>query len=235
MKYSTNYECSSNGNLKCDCILSEARINEKEMQNNLEKQKIMEENAWKKRNPGKLTDESARNICRDLCGEKFSFSNNLNHNFVECQCNGKTFNIDYETKQQISQEEVKNRIQQYLESTCTYVNISVEDKIDDFIILKTNFVDSEKNNYEFEILNNLPFNVSINLTYDRFSEWYGVFDKDVKLTLYLKNNSKTIFKDSKFGNNIGLPSTGDAIIKNIKYSIINPNLTNVQVEEKVCK
>lgn len=117
MKYSNSYKCNANSNnLVCDCIITPERKEQLKAAENLQKQKELEDAAWKAQNPGKLTDDEAKSACVGFCAgaETAGYANDLNMDAIECQCrDGKHYIIDSKTEQQISMAEFQRRIEVY--------------------------------------------------------------------------------------------------------------------------
>ena len=236
MKYSGSYSCQASTNLLvCGCIVTPERREQLKMAENLKKQEGMEEAAWKATNPGKLSDNEAKEICRNLCGEKFSVANNINHNFVECGCNNRqNYNIDYQTRQPINNEEVQKRIEAWKSKskchteTAEYANqifhngdlILTGKKLSELVSVTV----GSGTTYTIQINNKLPVNITLNLTYDRYSKWYGVDDHAVNVFKTVEAKSNLSFNDSKFDNNLGKAALEYATISNLQYTFTEPNV-----------
>ena len=238
MKYANSYECdASSGGLLCSCYLSEARRQKIREFESEKLQEEMDEAAWKAENPGKLSYNEVKETCTNFCDELRGFQNNPKHDYYECVCdNWDTKRFDYSGKE-ISKEEVQTRTEEVYESTCKEKEIKVSDNIDEYIIVETIELTSSRirnSNYEFKIENKLPIDISIELTYDRSSEWYGVNDKDVKVEKDISAESTITFRDEKFDNNAGLPTTGEGVIENLRYDILTEEVDDFVIKEKVC-
>ena len=97
--------------------------------------------------------------------------------------------------------------------------VNQKSPINNDIPVKVSPVTVSANKYSIYIKNNMDKEITLDINYRRYSEWFGV-DEITNLIINVKPNEEVVVDDPQFSNNIGCDGIGPCNINIIDYEII---------------